>query len=296
VGSEAVGLLAAAGHRVRAVARQTPTTAPPENVAWMEADVATPDGAARAVAGAGVVISFAQPAYHRWPQEFPGLMRTIADACTAVDAPLVMADNLYCYGPHAGPLTEDLPMAATTRKGSTRAAVARDLLERHARGDLRVTLGRASDYFGPTGNSIANALVLDPVRKGKRGRWVGRLDRLHTHSYSRDFARALIALSHDDRAFGRPWHLPAAPPLTGGDFVRLTHRVAGIDAEPGLVTPTMSRVAGLFVRAIREGNEMAYEFTEEFVVDHTAFDATFGPFAVTPLADALAESLALPAG
>lgn len=290
IGSEAVDVLADAGHRVRAVARSLPRD-PRPGVEWIVADVTDPADADRAVAGAGVVLSFVQPAYHRWPQEFPALMGTVADACARADADLVMADNLYCYGPHRGPLTEDLPMVATTRKGVVRAAIARDLLDRHRRGDLRVAIGRASDYYGPAGSTVANALVLEPVRAGKRGRWVGRLDRLHTHSYSHDIARALIVLAHDDRAFGRAWHLPAAPPLTGDAFVRLAHRIGGVDGTPRLVTPMMGRIAGLFVRSIRETNEMVYEFTDDFVMDHSAFDETFGPFTVTPHDLALAQSL-----
>ena len=291
VGSLLVAELARAGRPVRAVQRRPAVgAAEPSGVELRVADVGDPAGAAEAVAGAAVVYVCVQPAYTRWTTEFVPLVRTIADAATRAGARLVMLDNLYGYGPVTGPMTEDLPLVATTRKGRARAAIATDLLARHARGDLAVTLGRASDFVGPTGVSIPNLLLLDRAATGRRGRWVGRLDQPHSVSHTVDVARSLAVLGGDERAYGRAWHLPVAPALTGGELVTLTHRLAGVAAGPGLVTPLQHRLAGLFVPDIREGNELMYEFTAPFVVDDADFRRTFGGSA-TPLEDAVATSL-----
>jgi hypothetical protein len=59
-------------------------------------------------------------------------------AAEAAGARLVAMENVDMYGPTGGrPLREDRPYAATTRKGRTRAAMARDLLEAHRRGASR---------------------------------------------------------------------------------------------------------------------------------------------------------------
>src|SRR5262245_16862399 len=79
------------------------------------ADLADPAQAAEAVAGAQVVFQCAQPPYHRWPEEFPGLQAQAVAAATSAGALLVVAENLYGYGPVDGPLTQDLPLTATTR-------------------------------------------------------------------------------------------------------------------------------------------------------------------------------------
>ncbi len=113
------------------------------------ADITDPAQAAAALAGAEVVFQCAQPEYHRWPQEFPTLQTGIVDAAAKVGALLAVAENLYGYGPHDGPLTEDLPLAATTRKGVVRAQMWRDLEAAHQAGRLRVVAGRASDFCGP---------------------------------------------------------------------------------------------------------------------------------------------------
>src|SRR6185437_9616658 len=63
---------------------------------------------------------------------------------------LVGLENVYGYGPAGGkPMTEDLPLAATTVKGRTRAAMTAELLAAADAGRVRVAIGRASDFFGP---------------------------------------------------------------------------------------------------------------------------------------------------
>ena len=90
------------------------------------------------------------PGYQSWAELFPPLQDSVLAAAEATGARLVAMENVYMYGPTGGrPLTEELPYAATTRKGRTRAQMAEDLLEAHRRGRVEVAIGRASDFFGP---------------------------------------------------------------------------------------------------------------------------------------------------
>ncbi len=91
----------------------------------------------------------AQPAYHRWPQQFPALQAGAAQAANSTGALLVVAENLYGYGPVASLLTEDLPLAASTRKRSVRAQMSSSLEAQHRSGELRFVVAQASDFFGP---------------------------------------------------------------------------------------------------------------------------------------------------
>ena len=172
-----------------------------------------PEGAKAAAAGAAVVYHCAQPPYTDWPAAFPPLTEAVAEGAAAAGAKLVLADNLYLYGPHAGPLTEDLPAAATGPKGRVRAQMAERLLALHREGRLRVALGRASNYYGPGGlNSVTGERLFRAAVAGRTVRWVGRLDQPHTLSYLEDVAAGLATLGADDRADGQAWHLPAAEP------------------------------------------------------------------------------------
>ncbi|MEU9187264.1 NAD-dependent epimerase/dehydratase family protein [Streptomyces sp. NPDC048484] len=236
----------ARGHRVRAVSRGAATGphdvqaatagAATAGAAAVRADITRADGAVAACEGAAVVYQCAQPKYGRWTQEFPDLTRTVLAGAEAAGAKLVMADNLYVYGPVDGPLSEDLPHAAVNPKGRVRADVDELILGAHRSGRIRATLGRACDYYGPGGvNTVLGPNVFAAAPAGRTIRWIGELDQPHTVSYLPDIAAGLVTLGERADADGRAWHLPAAEPVTGRTFSALVGAEAG--GEP--------RVAGL---------------------------------------------------
>lgn len=289
IGGAIVEELVAQGRRVRAVTR---TGAPRHGAEPLGADASTSEGAAAAIEGATVVYHAAQPPYTDW-SPFPALTRTIATATAAAGAKLVLADNLYMYGPVDGPLREDSPEHPTSKKGAIRLAMAEELLAMHRSGTLRVTLGRASDYYGPggTNSSIGDQLFGAAVR-GKKGRWLGDPDVPHTEHFLGDIARGLIVLGTHDEGDGEVWHLPAAPPMTGRAFVELVYRTAG---HPVAYTPTsrgMVRLAGVFVPIVRAQYEVMYQWEASFTIDASKFEAAFGPFPVTPHEEAVGRTVA----
>jgi nucleoside-diphosphate-sugar epimerase len=257
------------------------------------ADVSRPDGADAAVAGAEVVFQCAQPPYHRWPAEFPALQRSIVGAVERSAALLVAAENLYGYGPTDGPLTEDLPLVATTRKGAVRAAMYRELEAAHRAGRIRMVAGRASDFFGPgVDASAVGGRFFGPLVRGKPVMVAGDPDALHTYTYVPDFGEALVRLSEDEGAWGRAWHVPNARAVPTREFAAMASKLAGFGGvRLRSAKPWMLRLAGLFQPAAGEVVEMLYEFEHDFVVDHSAYAWRFGDHA-TPLRDALAATVA----
>jgi nucleoside-diphosphate-sugar epimerase len=261
------------------------------------ADARDPAAIAAACSGAAIVFFCMQPAYDRWPEEFPPLAAGVIEGVARSGARLVFGSNLYLYGPTGGaPLHENLPPAAQTRKGKARAAVARMMLDAHRSGRLQVTIGRASDFYGPrVVDSLVGAMVFGAALAGKPVNLVGDIDAPHTLTYIRDFARALITLSARDEAYGRAWHVPNAPAPTMRQFVELVEREIGRPVKTRVAGRVMLSVIGLFVKPVRETIEMLYEFEEPFVVDHSQYVAVFGAdneSAATPHAQAVAETVA----
>lgn len=256
------------------------------------ADVADPTQAVAALAGAEVVFQCAQPEYHRWPEEFPALQAGIVDAVATAGALLVVAENLYGYGPHDGPLTEDLPLAATTRKGRVRAELWEALGVAHRAGRLRVVAGRASDFFGPgvEGSAVGDRFF-GPLVAGKAAEAAGDPDRLHSYTYVGDFGEALVRLSETPATWGRTWHVPNAPTGTTRALAEQAASLAGTEGRVRTFARWQLRLVGLFVPAVREMVEMLYEFEEDFVVDHSAYAVLCGDHA-TPLAESLAATVA----
>ena len=255
-------------------------------------DITDPDQAAFVLSGAQVVFQCAQPEYHRWPQEFPALQAAVVDAAAAAGALLVVAENLYGYGPADGPLTEDLPLTATTRKGAVRAQMWRDLEAAHGAGRLRVVAGRASDFFGPgvEGSAVGDRFF-GPIVKGTAAEAVGDPDRLHSYTYVPDFGEALVRLSETPDGWGRAWHVPNAPAVSTRAFAEQAASLAGTHPKLRVYARWQLRLVGLFVRPVRETVEMLYEFDRDWVVDHSAYAALCGDHA-TPLDQSLAATVA----
>ncbi|MFB4314873.1 NAD-dependent epimerase/dehydratase family protein [Actinomadura sp. 21ATH] len=287
IGSAVVAELTARGHRVRAVSRST-TTGPRD----FRADVTTVEGATAACDGAAVVYQCAQPRYERWSEEFPALTRTILTGVEAAQAKLVMADNLYVYGPVDGPMTEDLPHTATGPKGRVRAEVDELILAAHRSGRIRATLGRASDYYGPAGvNTTLGPTVFAAALAGKTVRWIGDLDQSHTVAYLPDIAAGLVTLGERADADGRAWHLPAAEAITGRAFLGLVRAAAGGEPKIAALGRGAQRLIGLFDPTVRGLGETWYQRDRPFVSDDSSFRKTFGPVEVTPHTEGVAATL-----
>jgi nucleoside-diphosphate-sugar epimerase len=286
-GNAIVRALYDAGIPVRAVNRSGRAEVP-EGVELDSADITSPKDLSRVLDGADVVYMAAQPAYHRWPHEFPTMLQRVIDGCANAGAKLVMVDNLYAYGPCDGPMTEQTPQRATDTKGVVRARMADELLAAHDAGRLRVTIGRASDYFGPgTGNSTISALAFDPLPEHKALRWVGSLDVPHAAAYLPDIARAYVILGTSKAADGRVWILPHAPAVTGRKFLKMINHTQPERLRIGAVSKTMLRIAAPVHRESRELLPIAYQWTQPYEVDDSAFQEAFGPFSVTPLQEAI---------
>ena len=262
------------------------------------ADISDPAQAAAAVAGAQVVFQCTSPAYHQWPAKFPALQASVVDAAAAAGALLVVAENLYGYGPGTGLLTEDRPLTATTRKGAVRARLWQDLSAAHQAGRLRVVAGRASDFYGPGvgAGSVVGDRFFGALLRGKPAEVLGDPDRLHTYTYIADFGEALVALSETGATWGQAWHVPSAPAVTTRSFAAQATDLAGV-AVPGTgprlrrLAPWQLRLVGLGVPAVREMPEMMYQFEQDWVVDYSAYAAAVGG-RPTPMRTALAATVA----
>jgi nucleoside-diphosphate-sugar epimerase len=285
--------LADMGLAVRAVSRSQPESLA-DGVDWRPTDATDPDAAANAANGAAVVYQCLNAPYTDWPERFPPLQRGVMAAAERNGALIVSLENLYGYGPTAGnPMTEDLPLAATTVKGRTRAAMTEELLAAASAGGVQIAIGRASDFFGP-GVTIGTTLgerVFANALAGKRADFIGNPDLPHTYSYVPDIAAGLGTLGTDPRAIGGVWHLPGPETVTTRQLLELLAADVGHPVGVRSLPNPAVRVLGLFNPMLRELVEMTYQVDEPFVLDTIKYQSTFGT-AGTPLATAIAATVA----
>lgn len=275
------------GHDVTAVTRSghlDPTVQAPTAAA----DLYDPTSTIAACGDADVVVLAAMPPYHAWAGNFERMLDTVSDAVAQVGARLVFVDNLYMYGPAEGPITERSPEHAEG-KGALRRALARRVLQDHR---FASAVGRASDYYGPGGtNSFLHDMVFEPALTGGPVQIMLAGDQPHTWHYLPDVARGFAALVERPEAYGRAWVLPAAPPLTQNEVVDIVRDT--LDASPKVreISPGLLTLASVVSRQAREGRKVSHQFDRPWVVDASAFEATFGPFEVTSHHVAIPETL-----
>ena len=190
-------------------------------------------------------------------------------------------------------MTEHDPLAATGPKGRTRAAVWAQALAAHQAGRARVTEARAADFFGPgvRGQSPIGQRSIPRLLDGRTVSVLGDPEVPHSWTYLPDIAAALVTLGADERAWGRAWHVPTNPPMTQRQIYSALARIAGAPAPKLRPIPWwLIRAGGLAVPDLREFGEVAYQFTQPFAVDSTAYQDTFGA-APTPMNQALSATL-----
>jgi nucleoside-diphosphate-sugar epimerase len=282
------------GESVRMVNRSGKMDEIPAGVEVVASDLYDQTRVREVTGGARVVYQSAQPAYHKWPENFPALQKSIVEGLTGNGAKLVIVENVYMYGDTNGrPMTEDMPYRAHTRKGRVRGEISESAFDAHKQGRLRVTSARGGNFFGPWGtDSTMGARAFYPLLRGKSAQLIGRTDLPHTHTYVKDFGRALVLLGERDEADGQAWHVPNdQPKMTQGELIRLFAEEAGVEPRTSTMGKTMMSIGGLFIPEAKETVEMMYEFEKPFVIDSSKFEKTFGMKA-TPVREAIRATLA----
>ncbi|MFG2165706.1 NAD-dependent epimerase/dehydratase family protein [Micromonospora chersina] len=290
VGTATARLLAERGERVRVVTRRGTGPAHPA-IERIAADAADAERLTTLTEGAAALYNCANPAYHRWPLDWPPLAAALLTAAERTGAVLATVGNLYGYGPVDTPMTEATPLAATGTKGRVRNRMWADALAAHQAGRARITEVRGSDYVGAEGTSLA-MMVLPRVLAGQRVFLPVDWDAPHTWTYIPDVARTLVAAATDERAWGRAWHVPSAPAVSMRDLAGRAAALVGAPAPRLIRMPyPVLWVAGLANPFARELRETAYQFDRPYVLDSTAATATLGVEA-TPLDRVVKETVA----
>jgi nucleoside-diphosphate-sugar epimerase len=281
VGSTTAAELVARGHTVRVLSRSGGSST--ADVEHRQVDAADADAVAFAARGAAALYNAVNPAYSRWPTDWPPVAAALLTAAERTGAVLVTMSNLYGYGRPSGPMTPETPLAATDAKGLVRLRMWAEALAAHEAGRVRVTEARAADFIGPQvpGDHSHLTRQLPALRRGRRAWVVGDPDALRTWSYLPDVAATLATLGTDERALGRPWHVPSSPRSQRQAITDLAVAmgIAKVTVT-GIPWPVL-RAVGLVVPTMREVVDVRHQFDQEFVIDATSTTETFG-IAATP--------------
>lgn len=250
----------------------------PSNVQLLSADVTSSQDMEQIAKRSDILFNCTDVPYHQWAQFYPATAHALAHALRNTEAQLVFADNMYSYGNVAGiEMHENLPHAATTKKGIIRAGVIHTLLYSKEAFNKRVAFVKASDFIGPgIHKGLLGTSFLDQVYKGKTVRLFGNLSLPHSFTFIHDMANAMIQVGTATDAFEQIWHVPNAPALSVDKWVHLFEVITSKRIKKSVTPAWLIRIAGLFNSLIQEFYEMAYQFNHSYLVNHDKYVKRFG--------------------
>lgn len=285
IGLELARILPEYTNRVRLVSRNPKRVMPANEL--FAADLLKQDEVTSAVEGSEVAYLVAGLPYKAkvWREQWPVVMRNAIEACKIHGCKLVFFDNIYMYDRnHLCPMDENTSVRPTSKKGVVRAEVAKMLKSAVEKGEVEALIARSADFYGPgrQKNSVLTQTVFDRLATGKSARWILSLDHKHSFTYTPDAARGTAMLGNTDDAYGDVWHLPtASDPMTGKQWIEAIAEEFGVELSVQIATKLLMTMMGLFVPAMREIKEMAYQYDRDYEFISEKFNKRFS-FEPTP--------------
>lgn len=244
-----------------------------------KADLLNAEQVAKAIEGSEVVYLVAGLLYDTkvWQRDWPVVMQNTIDACKKHNTKLVFFDNVYPYGLVNGVMTEETPIAPTSKKGLVRAQIAQQLLDEVNAGTLTALIARAPDFYGPNvASSMIDATFIQNIAKGKKPMLIGKEGKKHAYIYTPDAAVATAMLGNTPDAFNQTWHLPTDnAPLTPAMLANYFSQAMGKEVKYTMLGSFMVSIIGLFSPIVKELGEMMYQYNNDYLFDSTKFNTRF---------------------
>jgi nucleoside-diphosphate-sugar epimerase len=214
-----------------------------------------------------------------WQEKWPIVMKNTLQACAETGVPLIFFDNVYMYGPVEGKMTEDTPFRPSSKKGEVRAKIARMLLDAVQRGEVKASIARSADFYGPWADekSMFYQTVFKNFADGKKAQWLGNPKMPHSMSYTLDCAKGLVLLANDPSSFNQTWHLPTYnPPPVPLELIQLAAKEMNVPYKGvQAASKNLVRLLGLFMPIMREMVEMVYQNERSYWFDSSKFEQHF---------------------
>ena len=291
-GRDVVRRLLARGDVVRVAQRSRPENLP-AGVSFVSCDVLNRDDVVAALDGVTQAVVTTGFAYDGkvWLKAWPKAMVNFLAAAEAHGVRMVQVDNLYMYGPQAGPIHEGLALTSYGRKPRARAKATHMWMEAAKAGRVTWAALRAPDFYGPgVDRCHIGETGFGRLAQGKAAMSVMPPDIKHSHAYVPDVGRAVVTLlDAPDEDFNQAWHVPCAPAMTPREMLAIGAEAMGrklkVSALPGWLLGLMAIVSPM----LREVYEMRFTWSSDYIVDASKWEARFWDDP-TPMAKGLREA------
>jgi len=289
--------LAAAGYPIRALVRSGKATDAQMGghpITIIKGDATRDDDLEALMTGAEVLIWGLNVPYPQWPAIVPAASQLAFDIAAKLGVTVVFPGNVYglgrAYYTASGPLEEDAPKIATSRKGRLRNEVEAMLEDATTRG-ARAILLRGGDFFGGADRGTWFSHMLAKVGKGGPILWPTDHEVIHAFAFMPDFVVAAAALI--ERRSELPpfavFHF-AGHNETEATFIHAVRAALGDpDRKVSAFPWGLLHIARPFSAMIRELYDVRYLWSETLTLDDAKLRSFLGSsLSSTPLDEAVA--------
>ncbi len=288
LGRNVVDAARAAQHNVVALVRDPKRAQLPGDVATVVGDATRVDDVVRAVAGADATMFCVNPRLATWLTTFPPLLECAIAAARQTNTRLMFPANVWIYGPgRAGDLVAELRASSpTSQRGELRAAMERQICA----AGIRYAIVRLPEFYGPSVSSLTTR-VFRSALGDRRALWPGPIDVAIELVYMPDAARALVEVATAADCDAAVFNLPGAQ-TTPRQFVEMVYRAAGRKPRVLAVSRWLLSVGSVLDANLRGVTDISHVWSQPILLDGTKYATRFGAIPLTPLADAIATTIA----
>ena len=258
--------------------------------AW---DHANPDTALTALQGIQTLVYLVGVPYtdfHLHPILFG---QVLTAAIKAEVQRCVLIGTVYPFGSAQTSLVrEDHPRNPHTFKGQMRKQQEDLLLAADAAGQIRGTILRLPDFYGPKIPRSYLTSLFEAAANRKTAQLIGPLNTPHEYVYIPDAAQTLFRLMQEEAAYGRTWHLAGPGQITLFELIGLVESITGRRLRKFVLGKRSLQLLGSFNPFLREVAEMHYLFTQPLFLDDSSLSRLLGPLNKTPYIEGVRASLA----
>ncbi len=220
-----------------------------------------------------------------WKETWPAFMKNLIESCKKHKAKIVFVDNMYMYDAnHLSNMTEETLINPTCEKGKIRAKVLKILMDAVEQGEVNALVARGADFYGPgVIGSILTQSVYNNLLKDKNPQMLGKIDVIHSFTYSKDIGKALAALGNTPDAFNQVWHLPTHEgKLISKEWVELFMNAMGKQKKIQVLPVWAMGMLGLFIPILKELKDISYQFDRDYYFNSSKFNKHFNFTPTTP--------------
>jgi nucleoside-diphosphate-sugar epimerase len=247
----------------------------------------------RAIGDSDVVVNALNLPYHLWDKgRMEALHACVVEAMGKSGKTMLFPGNIYNYAADARVLTPSLEQRPATPRGAIRVRSEAMLKAAAARGDIRLAIIRAGDFYGPDcREDWFDQVLLREADKGRvatlGGEGVG-----HAWAYLPDLARAFEVVARERGKLGafETFHFEGHF-VTPEAMTEAIRRAAPVPLRAGRFPWLILHVLGVANPVLREVARMGYLWERSLMLRDPRFDALLGENFDTPFEEAVAATL-----